>query len=181
MREELHINDQVFHVVRVAAKQVPYSKDYITRLAREKKIKAVHIAREWYVDLEALVQYEEVQRLEADVRNRHLKLQRKVEHGVHDRIATNTQIYIGRSVAFLVTSVAAVVVILSAGFFTGTQLGQFMPATLYKSQQTVVKVNDVPVLIPRFVESEDEMVVVENGRVVDLPVAESDWLRVRYE
>jgi excisionase family DNA binding protein len=82
---ELHveIGNKKLYAVREASRQVSYSRDYVTRLAREGKILASQIGRQWYVDLDSLKNYAEVSRIEADIRKAHLSAKRKQEQIFH--------------------------------------------------------------------------------------------------
>jgi len=79
MEAHLEIGNKKLSSIREASSQVSYSRDYVTRLAREGKIFASQIGRQWYVDLDSLKNYAEVSRIEADIRKSHLSEKRKQE------------------------------------------------------------------------------------------------------
>lgn len=76
MSDNVVINDQMFSCVRTAARSSSYSPDYVARLAREQKIKAVRLGRRWYVRPDSLQSYILSQRYEQDVRQKMLREQR---------------------------------------------------------------------------------------------------------
>lgn len=56
---------------------VPYSRDYVTRLAREKKIVATQVDRQWFIDPVSLKNFYESTRIEEQVRMQRLSEERK--------------------------------------------------------------------------------------------------------
>ncbi len=65
--------------IKTAAALVPYSRDYVARLAREGKVIAVQTDRQWFVDGESLKNFYDHAVIEDEVRKRHLSLVRKAE------------------------------------------------------------------------------------------------------
>jgi hypothetical protein len=63
--------------VKEAAEFVPYSRDYVARLAREGKVVAVQIDRQWFVDVISLQNFFAHATIEEEVRKRHLSSKRK--------------------------------------------------------------------------------------------------------
>ncbi len=65
--------------VKTAADLVPYSRDYITRLARDGRVIAVQIDRQWFVDRTSLLNFQTHSEIEDAVRSRRLSQLRKSE------------------------------------------------------------------------------------------------------
>lgn len=63
--------------IKAASELVPYSRDYVARLARESKIVAVYIDRQWFVDTTSLQNFYTNSLMEESVRKRHLSAVRK--------------------------------------------------------------------------------------------------------
>jgi len=63
--------------VKDAAEFVPYSRDYVARLAREGKVVATQIDRQWFVDVTSLQNFFSHASIEESVRKRHLSTLRK--------------------------------------------------------------------------------------------------------
>ena len=63
--------------VKEAAEFVPYSRDYVARLAREGKVVAVQIDRQWFVDVTSLQNFYANATIEESVRKRKLSSSRK--------------------------------------------------------------------------------------------------------
>ncbi len=59
---------------RYASKQIGWTHDYISRLARESKIKGAKIGRQWYVDLSSVKSYAEFIEHEKKIRAEQLKV-----------------------------------------------------------------------------------------------------------
>lgn len=70
--------------VKEAAEFVPYSRDYVARLARAGKVVATQIDRQWFVDVISLQNFFAHATLEESVRKRHLSAFRKRDLEVRD-------------------------------------------------------------------------------------------------
>lgn len=84
---ELKINDTALTPLKDAAKQFSYSKDYVARLAREKKIVATQIGRQWFIDTVSLKNFAEVADLERELRKKYLSEERKAEQHVKEKVS----------------------------------------------------------------------------------------------
>jgi|GEM_PF-1890019 len=92
MPGEIYINDQLYQAVRLVSKTISYSPDYITRLARAKKIKAVQLGRRWYVSADSLSSYLTVQNQEQEIRQKHLqqvRLRERAEYALTQQIVSS--------------------------------------------------------------------------------------------
>jgi hypothetical protein len=76
----LEIDGEMLTPIKEASETVSYSRDYITRLARENKIVASHVERQWYVSLDSLNKYIESSVLEKEIRKKQLSTDRKREN-----------------------------------------------------------------------------------------------------
>ena len=74
--------------VKEAAEFVPYSRDYVARLAREGKVVATQIDRQWFVDVTSLQNFFTHATIEESVRKRHLSLARKRDLEVREDYRT---------------------------------------------------------------------------------------------
>lgn len=79
MSQALYIDGIELVPSKVAGKTVGLSNDYVSRLAREQRIFATQIKRQWYVDLQSLRRYIESTKIEKEERNRELSQQRQIE------------------------------------------------------------------------------------------------------
>lgn len=87
MSDIIEIDKKVMHTIKVAATATGYSRDYITKLARDTKIIATQVGRMWYIDLESLKQYAAVSEMEQEIRQKHLSEERKRERELLEKNA----------------------------------------------------------------------------------------------
>ena len=80
---EIEIDGKKLTSIKEACSDVTYSRDYVTRLAREGKIVASLIGRQWFVDLESLKNYAAQSQAEAELRKAQLSEERKQEQLFH--------------------------------------------------------------------------------------------------
>jgi hypothetical protein len=83
MSSAIEIDGKKLLPIKEAVSNVSYSRDYVTRLAREGKIIASNIGRHWFVDLDSLVNYKEAVSVEQEIRNKQLREERKKEQVSH--------------------------------------------------------------------------------------------------
>ncbi len=82
MNSSIDINGKKLLTIKQAASKISYSRDYITRLARERKIVATQIGRIWYVDIDSIKNYKKFAEHEQDVRKKILSDKRKNDLGI---------------------------------------------------------------------------------------------------
>lgn len=87
MTTVLEIDGKKLHTIKAATSLVDYSADYITRLAREGKITASHVGRNWYIDIDSLKHYQSVMEMEQTIRKQKLSEERKQERSLREEIA----------------------------------------------------------------------------------------------
>jgi hypothetical protein len=124
MSNVLEINGKPLCSIREASVQVSYSRDYITRLAREDKIVATYIGRQWFVDIESLKAYAESKALEQEIRSQHLSEERKREQAQKALVTKKTEQQNIRVGTFSFRAGAFTAVILFCGLGFGTVLHQ---------------------------------------------------------
>lgn len=184
MTEEVVINHKTYYTIRHAADAVLYSTDYITRLARERKIKAVRLGRRWYVEVDSLKTYAEVQQQEQEIRSKQLRAQRKIER-LHQFVTVGKPPV--QMVRFEVWTVALVCCFLLVGLFMGKYALQLSPeygmvaaADRYQvSNDREVAADSGSVLKPVF--SDDENVLISKDRSVVKPVDQESWTRIYHD
>ena len=77
MSAAIDINGKKLLPIVEAISVVDYSRDYVTRLARERKIVATQIGRKWYIDIDSLKNYQATSQAEQEIKKRRLSDQRK--------------------------------------------------------------------------------------------------------
>ncbi len=119
MSSALEINGQKLYTIKDAAQVISYSRDYITRLAREEKIVATLIGRQWYVDLESLKDYVDSVSVEQEIRKKHLSAERKRERVVHEVVEKKEVEHSTRVKGLHIRAAVAACVVLGLGVFSG--------------------------------------------------------------
>ncbi|MCB9810517.1 MAG: helix-turn-helix domain-containing protein [Candidatus Nomurabacteria bacterium] len=72
--------------LKLAAKQVSYSRDYISKLARDKKIVATQVGRHWFIDIVSLERFIDSVNLEQSIRKHHLSHERRRELNIKQEV-----------------------------------------------------------------------------------------------
>ena len=80
----LEIDGKKLHSIKHAASATGYSRDYITKLAREQKIFAAQVGRQWYVEMDSLMSYSSVMAAEQKIRQQQLSDERKRERQLRE-------------------------------------------------------------------------------------------------
>jgi len=86
MASALQIGGKTLHPIKDVVAVFPYSRDYVTRLAREEKIQASLIGRQWFVDLDSLKAYSENSAIEQELRKKQLSAERKREIKIRESV-----------------------------------------------------------------------------------------------
>ena len=79
MAAGIEINGVSLIPIKEAAVAVSYSRDYVSRLAREGKIVASQIGRQWFVDLDSLMAFSKIAEVHDEARKQALRTERKSE------------------------------------------------------------------------------------------------------
>ncbi len=171
MSTQLEINGVAFFPIKEAAKVVSYSRDYVAKLAREEKIVASQIGRQWYVDILSLKNFAEAALLEQEVRKQKLSDERKREQALKSQVATMRTLTVKkRRVAKLRTKVAAMAVLM-VGVAFGAGVNYFENTTLKISSDTAVA--RLGVAVPADVSfSETGALPVVRNEAAPLPAAQ---------
>lgn len=122
----LEIDGKSLSPIREAASVTTYSRDYITRLAREGKIVASYIGRQWFVDVSSLKGYAESVALEQEARKRQLSEERKRERQLRQAIESQRTLHLKRAESLHVRSVVAASLVLGFGLVSGFVTYQLM-------------------------------------------------------
>ena len=79
MSQQLVINGKKFKPSAELARQFGYSMDYISRLAREGKVEATRVGRQWFVDALSLENFVEQTSKQKEFNREQLRTERKLE------------------------------------------------------------------------------------------------------
>jgi hypothetical protein len=127
MSTQLEINGVTLLPIKEAAALVSYSRDYVAKLARERKIVATQMNRQWFVDVVSLRSFAEVASLEAEVRKQQLSAERKREQTLKQqvseiRLAKKSHLKRARVRAPLVASLVLFLGLATGGVFYSADL-----------------------------------------------------------
>jgi hypothetical protein len=142
MSSNVEINGVTLVPVKQAAAAVSYTRDYVGRLAREGKIVASQVGRQWFVDLESLRNFSRVSATHEAVRKTELRSERKRELVAKQRLTdleytTAKQIHGLRLESFTVAATALCLGLL-VGFGAYTVSGIYSPSTPFSAYQATV-------------------------------------------
>lgn len=136
MSTHVEIDGISFLTIKDAAKAFSYSRDYVARLAREGKIVATQVNRQWLIDAVSLQNFAEASELEQSVRKQQLSLERKREQIIKQEVVDiKKEIRLKvKSIGMQAQMVAACVLCL--GLFAGA--GIYTTASLINTPTTSV-------------------------------------------
>lgn len=128
MSAEFEIDKKKMSPIREASREVSYSRDYVTRLAREGKITASLSGRQWFVDLESLKNFANQTQIAAQLRKVRLSEERKMEQIFYKEkerqaVLKNEQLPLVRRKAMF-----AAMIVLGLGLISGV-VGQSVAVT----------------------------------------------------
>lgn len=167
--------------MRFVASDSSYSADYITRLARERKVQALRIGRRWFVDPVSVSSYVEVQQYEQQVRQKHLRQERLREQQFQAKLDSHAK---EKTAPHSVSVIGfAVLSILVFGVVLGEQLQYAVPHAAGPAALTAAQPDDLamsPEVLP-VAFSHDSQVFVSSERVIQRPDSVGQWTHVLYE
>lgn len=126
MAGALEIDGKILHPVRDAARSVSYSRDYITRLAREEKIIASNIGRQWFIDLDSLKQYIETISVEQEIRKKQLSEERKVERLAREASQKQRTLHLKKAKNLNTRAAVVASLVLISGLLSGFVVNEFL-------------------------------------------------------
>lgn len=135
MSDSIDINGKKLLPIKEAASTVDYSRDYITRLARERKIVATQIGRRWYVDVNSLKSYQEVSQLEQEIKKQQLSDERKRELVIKSKREEKRAV-LHKRVSRRVPAIVMMVFVVALGIGAGAVLESHSRTTFVKLSQT---------------------------------------------
>lgn len=125
----LEIDGKFLHPIKEAAGAVSYSRDYITRLAREGKIVASYIGRQWFVDVDSLKHYIETAVIEQEVRKKQLSAERKLERQLRGSAEAQRRQHLKKAESLHTRAVVAASFVLGFGLLSGVATHQLITSS----------------------------------------------------
>ena len=119
MTEAVEINGKKLLPIKQAVSKVSYSRDYVTRLAREGKIVAINVGRQWFVDMASLESYSQASEAELEIRKKRLSEERRQEKNLHEALEKK-KVQKNRKEKYLhIKTVVAAMFVLACGLASG--------------------------------------------------------------
>lgn len=139
MTSFVEINGKKYKNVKDAATLTGYSRDYIGRLAREKKIDATQIGRQWFVSIESLTAYSKLAEDESKSRQQKLSDERKREREIVNQIAARerSEARVAKRKNVERRALAATVLMLGVGLGLGLNASSLFDTSAKKQIATV--------------------------------------------
>jgi len=147
MSSSIEISQSDFLPIKDAAKMVSYTRDYVARLAREEKIVATQINRQWYVDIFSLKNFAEASALEQEVRKQQLSLERKREQIIKQKVQSYKSTTEGKTKLSRLQAEMTSVLVLGSGLVVGVLIytaTNFLPVPVSNLAQVPVSVSVTP-------------------------------------
>ncbi len=151
MSSGLQVDGVSYLPLKEAAALVSYTRDYVARLAREGKIVATRVGRQWLVDPVSLQLFAEQAELEADIRREQLRQLRQREREAaavqqlqHAELRRHMCTAPRRALAFTLAALACALI----GGLAGHSVGLPTMLTSQLIQRAEVRMAVTPVSIP---------------------------------
>ncbi|MBP9836903.1 MAG: helix-turn-helix domain-containing protein [Candidatus Pacebacteria bacterium] len=122
MSTYIEINGKALIPLKEAAKKIAYSRDYLAKLARDQKIVATQVGRQWFVDMISLQAFLDEATLEQEVRNQHLREERRRELLAKKNLEKLAIDIASAQIASPAKSFLVATMVLFLGLFTGVML-----------------------------------------------------------
>jgi excisionase family DNA binding protein len=135
MSSFIEIDGKKFQSVSDAARLTGYSRDYIGRLAREQKILATQVGRQWFVSVVSLQEYAKTAEREQKLRQQKLSLERKLERETTRRVEEKKRKVQIEKQRKTFRAKASAIVVLALGVTLGVVLNSTSLATLGSKKQ----------------------------------------------
>jgi hypothetical protein len=129
MADPLKIGDRNLVTLTDATKLVPYSKDYIAKLARDAKIAAAQFDRQWYIDVDSLKNFFALAQLEVQARAEYTRALRKQELDLHEWWSLFTKTHAERRAERAHKSLQKTIIVVILGMLVGALLVRVVPYT----------------------------------------------------
>ncbi len=150
MSTAVEINGLSLVPIKEAALRVSYSRDYVARLAREGKIVASQIGRQWFVDITSLENFSAEASALEEVRRQELRAERKRELMAKESLSALDEIVVRRlkkqrfDAAVVTLAVACLGLFSGVGVYTASNIPDSPLADITRSLAIV----SVPVQTP---------------------------------
>ncbi len=151
MSENFFIGNRRLIPLKEVTKIVPYSREYVARLARDGRVAAAQINRQWYIDPESLKNFFEQAQLEIHARGEYVRELRKQELDLHEWWSAFVETQRARRIGRTARGLRQSVLIIILGMLVGLIVTRLAPlsdpqvlATLLDNRQfaSLIKAGD---------------------------------------
>ena len=119
---EIELNGHALISLKEAAGRVSYSRDYLSKLARDGKVVATQVGRQWFVDFSSLENYLADLRLEKETKKDVLRRERQNELLARQASGEMLEVRSGRVVTATAPALALATVVMVGGLVLGFAL-----------------------------------------------------------
>lgn len=166
MSSSVKIGAVEFISVKDAALRSSYTRDYITRLARDEKVVATQVKRQWFIDPVSLQNFIESAKIEREIRGQLLREERRREQQVHCKNVTSEQVYehehVTRAPSHAYLATASVVI---CGLFLGVVIHATNPVgSMFGPTNQIAQVASTQSGVRDDSNTHTTLPAVENGR-----------------
>ncbi len=127
MSENFFIGNRRLIPLKEVSKIVPYSREYVARLARDGRVAAAQINRQWYIDPESLKNFFEQAQLEMQARGEYVRELRKQELDLHEWWSAFVDTQKNRQVGRVGRAAKKSFLIIILGLFVGLLVTRLAP------------------------------------------------------
>jgi hypothetical protein len=127
MSENFFIGNRRLIPLKEVSKIVPYSREYVARLARDGRVAAAQINRQWYIDPESLKNFFDQAQLEMQARGEYVRELRKQELDLHEWWSAFVAQQHARSAGRSGRALKQSFVIIILGIFVGLMVTRLAP------------------------------------------------------
>jgi hypothetical protein len=129
MSDFFHIGNRKLIPLKDVTKIVPYSRDYVARLARDGRIAAAQVNRQWYIDGESLKNFFEHAQLEVQARGEYVRELRKQELDLHEWWSAFLETQRARRESRNGRALRKTMIVIILGLFVGLIVSNLAPVT----------------------------------------------------
>jgi hypothetical protein len=137
MTQGIEIDGKTLLPIKEVVSTSSYSRDYITKLARDKKIEATFVGRQWFVETDSLKRYSELSAVEQELRKHQLSAERKREKKIHAAFQAQSEMHERKIKSLHSRALAAACLVLGLGLLGGgVSYGVVSDTALFKDAVT---------------------------------------------
>lgn len=167
MSEFFHLGNRKLIPLKDVSKIVPYSRDYVARLARDGRIAAAQVNRQWYIDADSLKNFFEHSQLEVQARGEYVRELRKQELDLHEWWGAFEETQRARRETRPERALQKTLVIVILGLFVGLIVTNLAPVVTPTQLASLVTTGQFAAVIEAPAKTGTAMTWYETGVVIE--------------